>query len=53
MDSDALKDKLLKLKDNLNFVLKEIDSVPLSNEYTIMLDENQNPDLKNKCNIII
>lgn len=42
LEQDRLKEKLLKLKDNLNFVLKEIDSVGLSTEYNTILDENQN-----------
>ena len=41
-----MKEKLVKLKDNLNLVLKDIDSIGLSNDYNILLDENQNPDLK-------
>jgi hypothetical protein len=41
--------KLIKLKENLNYVLKEIDSVGLSNEYNTLLDETLNPDLKSKC----
>ena len=49
LESDRLKEKLTKLKDNLNYVLKEIDSVGLSNEYNTLLDETLNPDLKNKC----
>ncbi len=49
-EPERLKEKLIKLKDNLNFVLKEIDSVGLSNEYNTSLDESLNPDLKNKCN---
>ena len=49
LEPDRLKEKLNKLKDNLNYVLKEIDSVGLSNEYNTLLDETLNPDLKNKC----
>lgn len=37
------------MKDSLNFVLKEIDSVGLSNEYNTLLDETMNIDLKGKC----
>ncbi len=37
------------MKDNLNYVLKEFESVGLSNEYNILLDEVQNPDLRSKC----
>lgn len=48
-DQERLKEKLQKMKDNLNYVLKEIDSVGLSNEYNIQLDELQNPDLKSRC----
>lgn len=33
----------------MNFVLKEIDSVGLSNEYNTLLDETMNIDLKGKC----
>lgn len=32
----------------MNFVLKEIDSVGLSNEYNTLLDETMNIDLKGK-----
>ncbi|CDW81949.1 UNKNOWN [Stylonychia lemnae] len=46
LGQDKLKEKLSKLKDNLNLVLKEIDSIGLSNDYNILLDENQNPDIK-------
>jgi hypothetical protein len=45
-EQEALKEKLTKLKDNLNYVLKEIESVGLSNEYNTLLDEVLNPDLK-------
>lgn len=48
-EQEALKEKLTKLKDNLNYVLKEIESVGLSNEYNTVLDEVLNPDLKQKC----
>lgn len=48
---ERLKEKLAKLKENLNYVLKEIDSVGLASEYNSILDENLNPDLKNKCKI--
>ena len=48
-EADRLKEKLIKLKDSLNFVLKEIDSNGLSNEYNTLLDESLNPDLKLKC----
>jgi hypothetical protein len=51
LETDRLKEKLIKLKDNLNFVLKEIDSVGLSNEYNSLLDETLNPDLKLKCKL--
>ena len=51
-EPDRLKEKLLKLKDNLNFVLKEIDSNGLSNEYNTLLDDSLNPDLKLKCKIL-
>lgn len=48
-EADRLKEKLQKLKENLNFVLKDIDSVGLSNEYNMLLDETLNQELKNKC----
>jgi hypothetical protein len=51
LEPERLKEKLSKLKDNLNFVLKEIDSVGLSNEYNTLLDETLNPDLKSKCKL--
>ena len=43
---------MLKLKDNLNFVLREIDSNGLTTEYNTILDESLNPDLKTKCKLI-
>jgi hypothetical protein len=41
------------LKDNLNYVLKEIDSNSLSNEYNTLLDESLNPELRNHCKLPI
>lgn len=52
IEADELKDNLHKLKDSLNFVLKEIDSNGLSNEYNTFLDESLNLDLKTKCKIL-
>lgn len=49
IESDHLKEKIVKLKENLNFVLKDIDSVGLTHEYNNLLDEMLNPDLKSKC----
>ena len=51
LEPDRLKQKLQKLKDNLNYVLKEIDSNGLSNEYNTLLDESINPELRNHCKI--
>ncbi len=48
-EPDRLKEKLVKLKDNLNFCLKEIDSNGLSNEYNTLLDESLNQELKLRC----
>lgn len=53
LEPDRLKKRLQKLKDNLNYILKEIDSNGLSNEYNTLLDESLNPDLRNHCKIII
>jgi hypothetical protein len=39
VEPDKLKDKLVKLRENLNFIFKEFDSVGLSLEYNTMLDE--------------
>ncbi len=52
-EPERLKEKLIKLKDNLNFVLKEIDSNGLSHEYNTILDDTLNPDLKLKCKIFV
>jgi hypothetical protein len=49
IEPDHLKEKLLKLKENLNYVLKDIDSVGLNHEYNTQLDEQLNPDLRSKC----
>lgn len=49
IDPDPLRIKLSKLKENLNSVLKEIDSIGLSNDYNTLLDEVLNPELKSKC----
>ena len=53
LEPDRLKQKLQKLKDNLNYVLKEIDSNSLSNEYNTLLDESLNPELRNHCKLPI
>ena len=41
------------MKDNLNYVLKEFESVGLSTEYNTLLDEVLNPDLKQKCKALL
>lgn len=51
IESERLKEKLLKLKDNLNQTFKEIDDTGLSPEYNTFLDEISNPDLRNRCNL--
>lgn len=35
----------------MNYVLKEIDSNSLSNEYNTLLDESLNPELRNHCKL--
>ena len=52
VEFDRLKEKLVKLRDKLNLIFKEIDDTGLSNEYNTFLDEVSNPDLKLKCNFI-
>lgn len=42
-------EKMQKLYENINFSLKESESMGLSNEYKTYLDENLNPELKQKC----
>ena len=49
IEPEELKEKLVKLKDNLNYVLKDIDSIGLTHEYNTKLDELHNSDLRNKC----
>ena len=49
IESEDLKEKLQKLKDNLNYILKDIDSIGLSDEYNRLLDDMLNPDLRAKC----
>jgi hypothetical protein len=36
------------MKDNLNFVFREVDSVSISPDYNNLLDETTNPDIKAK-----
>jgi hypothetical protein len=49
LEQQRLLEKMQKLYENLNFSLKESESVGLSNEYKTYLDENLNPELKSKC----
>lgn len=37
----------------MNYVLKEIDSNSLSNEYNTLLDESLNPELRNHCKFLL
>eukprot|EP00347_Sterkiella_histriomuscorum_P000605 403375202 len=52
IELDQLKEKLNSIVDKLNVKLKEIDSVGLSNEYTMYLDENYNQELRQKFQLI-
>jgi hypothetical protein len=40
LEPQPLKDRLAKLQDSLNFMLRDIDSVGLTPEYSALLDEN-------------
>ena len=51
IEQELLKDKILKLKDKINLVFKEIDGIGLSVDYNSQLDDSQNPELKKKCTI--
>lgn len=48
IEADQLKEKVLKLRDKINSVFKDIDGAGLSNDYHAQLDETQNADLKKK-----
>ena len=48
-----MKEKLAGLKENLNYVLKDIDSVGLSQKYDQELDEMHNPNIKRKCKFLL
>lgn len=39
IEVDKLKEKIIKLKDKINFVFKEIDGAGLSNDYNGQLDD--------------